>query len=83
MDGIKELLEINDKFDFNHRSYCELCEGDCKGDNFCWYYATAEDWYYDDYIYNCRTGLDGVIDFEELKDFWTVKRFSYQECTIC
>ena len=85
VDGIKEILESNGKFHLDHRynsPSCE-CEGECDGENCVWFYDTAEDWYYDDYVYNCHTGLDGVIDFEQLKDYWTVKKFCYQECSIC
>ena len=84
MDGTQEILESNDKFHLDHHYHCASCEVECdEGENFCWYYDTAEDWGYDDYIYNFHTGSDGVIEFGDLSDFWTVQRNSYQECTIC
>ena len=84
VDGIKEILESNDKFWLNHRYRWALCEGEYDhAENCTCYYETAEDWYYDDYIYNCNTDHDGVIEFDDLSDFWTVQRTSYQECTIC
>ena len=84
MDGIKDILKSNNKFHLDHRYRCALCEGECDHEENCTYYEeTAEDWFYDDYIYNCHTGPDGVIEFDDLSDFWTVERNSYQECTIC
>ena len=83
MDWIKEILESNDKFHLDHCYNCESCEDDCEGDNCVWFYETAEDWYYDDYIYNCHTGPNGVIEFGDLSDSWMVQQNRYQECTIC
>ena len=83
VNGIKDILESNNKFHLDHRYNCDSCEGECEGDNCVWFYDTAEDWFYDDYVYNCHTGPDGVIEFDDLRDFWTVRRTSYQECTIC
>ena len=83
VNGIKDILESNNKFHLDHRYNYDSCEGECEGDNCVWFYDTAEDWFYDDYIYNCHTGPDGVIEFGDLSDFWTVQRNSYQECTIC
>ena len=87
VDGIKEILEENEKFHLDHRYHCDSCEGECDDSNdeniCCWYYETAEDWFYDDYIFNCHTGPNGEIEFDDLSDFWRVERTSYQECTIC
>ena len=69
MDAIREILVSNDKFHLDHRYNCESCEGEYEGDNCVWFYDTAEDWYYDNYIFNCHTCLDGGINFEELNFF--------------
>ena len=86
----RTFLRTNVGTTLDHRYNCDSCEGDCEGDNcVCegdncvWFYDTAEDWFYDDYIYNCHTGPDGVIEFKDLSDFWAVQRNSYQDCTIC